>query len=268
MSSPVATSPLSACGRRIPVPASALGEWLSAIDDLAELKVTLRAVALLAPEPNRRGVPPSLSLYDLLDDDILRKVAILNSNAAISLALVAALRRGTLAATRCRGEVRFFLNDEYCRRYFERMGLSELAPTDAVGCEGHETAAIVNVPTVQAQPGRANIFALYEQHIGTYGHGVAEQLRAAEEEYPAAWIEYAFSIAAEHNARSWSYVNTILRRLVREGLPQGTVAANEHGEPGINSEANRREEYMEQYRRLFGPLPWESRDSQSSRNVA
>lgn len=251
-------------GRRIPVPANALSEWLVEIDDLAELKVTLRAVALLAPEPNRRGVPPSLSLYDLLDDRILQRTAILQSDEAIRQALAGALKHGTLVAARCLGEVRFFLNDDHCRQHLEKMRLTALAPADAVECQTHKMASTVSEPTVKTAPRRANIFTLYEQHIGTFGHGVAEQLKAAEEEYPAAWIEYAFSIAAEHKARSWSYVNTILRRLVREGLPGDKVVAHEHGKFGSDSEADRRAEYMDQYRRLFGSLPWESGDSEGS----
>ena len=255
-------------GRRIPVPANALGEWLAEIDDLAELKVTLRAVAMLAPEPNRRGVPPSLSLYDLLDDGILRRTAVLQSDEAIRQALAGALKHRTLVAARCRGEVRFFLNDDHCRQHLEKMRLSELAPADAVECQAYKMATTASESTVKTDDGRANIFTLYERHIGTLGHGVAEQLKAAEEEYPAAWIEYAFSIAAEHKARSWSYVNTILRRLVREGLPGDTVVAHEHGKPRDDSDANRRSEYVDQYRRLFGPLPWESGDDEPIRNIA
>ena len=59
---------LPANARRIPIPAAALGQWLADIDDLVELKVTLRALALLADEPRRRSLPPSIALDDLLDD--------------------------------------------------------------------------------------------------------------------------------------------------------------------------------------------------------
>ncbi len=246
--------------RKISIPAGVLGHWLAEIDDPAELKVTLRAVAVLAPEPNRRGVPPSLTLYDLLGDSILRQVSVLRDDGAIRQALAASLHRGTLVATRDRGEIRFFLNDDCCRRYFDKAGLSTLTATDAVGHQQAEMASIGSHSAVPTALPRANIFTLYEQHIGTFGHSMAEQLKAAEKEYPAAWIEYAFSIASEHNARSWSYVNTILRRLVREGLPNGAVVANEHGKFRNDSETNRREAVLEQYRRLFGQPEWESRE--------
>ena len=102
-----------------------------------------------------------------------------------------------------------------------------------------------------------NIFDLYERHIGTFGPAVADQLMAAEREYPAAWIEYAFSVAAQHNARSWPYVNTILRRLVHEGLPNGGSTLSRPGADAADTPAESREEMKAQYRRLFGALPWE-----------
>ena len=54
---------LPANARRIPIPAAALvGQWLADIDDIAELKVTLRVLALLATNPNAESVPPSIAL--------------------------------------------------------------------------------------------------------------------------------------------------------------------------------------------------------------
>lgn len=251
-----AKASLPANARRIPVPAAALGPWLAEIDDPTELKATLRAVALLAEGTHRRGVPPSVSLYDLLDDPFLAQGC---AGGTVRRGLAAALNRGTLLAARHRGEVCLFLNDDAGRRHLERAALRPLPPSDVLDGLA-ESAPIQQMPQTQSDAGRANIFSLYEKHIGPYGHSIAEQLKAAEEEYPASWIEYAFSIASEHNARSWSYVNTILRRLVREGLPDGAVVANEYGKFRNDSETNRREAVLEQYRRLFGRPGWESRE--------
>ena len=55
---------LPANARRVPIPAAALSQWLADIDDIVELKVTLRALALLADEPRRRSVPPFIALED------------------------------------------------------------------------------------------------------------------------------------------------------------------------------------------------------------
>ena len=249
------TAPLANDARRLPVPAVALGRWLAEIDDLSELKATLRAIGILAEGVHRAGVPPSISLNDLLDDYFLARGV--GAGDSIRSGIAAALGRGTLAAVRAGGEIRILLNDDAGRRYIQQAGLSRPSPADIAGRYG-DMVASRPPDTSDRDGGRANIFALYEQHIGPYGHNTAEQLRAAEEEYPAQWIEYAFATAVEHNARSWSYVSSILRRLVRDGLPEGNLSNYDDGKPGINSEANRRAEYLEQYRRLFGRLPWES----------
>ena len=258
MAQPGRTRSLPKDARRIPVPAAALEEWLAEIDDPAELKVALRVAGLLAAEPIRRNVPPSLSLDEVLDDDILRRATRLGSDSAIRQALAAALRRETLVATQVGGEVRLFLNDERCDEYLVKMQLPRLRAPDVAPLPIDETAAIGDQHTVPVTPRLANIFALYERHISTFGYSTAEQLKAAEEEYPMKWFEYAFATASEHGARSWSYVNTILRRLVREGLPEGTIDSHEHGKLGIDSEADSRTELLDQYRRLFGRPPWES----------
>ena len=251
--------------RRIPIPANLVGSTLADIDDLAELKLALRVAALLAVKTARRGVPPSLGLVELLDDAVLRQSSatetdgIATPDAAIRTALADNLRRETLSAIQDRGEIRIFINDQIFQQYRQGSGLKVLSH-DAVAGQSYAASALQHEPTFQPSTRLTNIFALYEKHIGTFHHGIAEQLRSAEEEYPAGWIEYAFAIAAEHNVRSWNYVNTILRRLVREGLPDGRIPTNEHGKFGSDPEANRSAEYMEQYRRLFGRLPWESED--------
>ena len=70
-----------------------------------------------------------------------------------------------------------------------------------------------------------NVFALYEENIGTITPLMAEDLQEAEERYPAAWLEAAFREAVENNKRSWRYVERILRRWETEGPdyeePQG-----------------------------------------------
>lgn len=62
-----------------------------------------------------------------------------------------------------------------------------------------------------------NIFALYEENIGTLTPLVAEELQEAEKRYPAPWVEAAFKEAVTNNKRSWRYVQTILNRWETEG---------------------------------------------------
>ena len=70
-----------------------------------------------------------------------------------------------------------------------------------------------------------NIFALYEENIGTITPLIADELREAEKRFPAPWVEAAFKEAVSHNKRSWRYVEKILSRWETEGpdyeKPQG-----------------------------------------------
>jgi DNA replication protein len=64
---------------------------------------------------------------------------------------------------------------------------------------------------------RPNIYQLYEQNIGLLQPLLADALLEAERDYPADWIEDAFRIAVENNARNWRYIDAILRRWAAEG---------------------------------------------------
>ena len=255
---------LPANARRIPIPAAALSQWLADIDDIVELKVTLRALALLADEPQRRSVPPSIALEDLLDDPVLAEAGLKGVENYALDGLAASVGRGTLVAIRDAGAMRVLLNDEDCRRYLLTAGVTELAAADLAGSVGPDALELLPQPPTSGDP-RANIFALYEQHIGPYGHSIAEQLRAAEEEYPADWIAEAIAVAAERNARSWRYIDAVLRgrkqeQQTRSGsgiINQSRDTSHEHGEPGSDTAPDSRTGYLDSYRRRYGRLPWE-----------
>ena len=255
---------LPANARRVPIPAAAVAQWLADIDDIVELKVTLRALALLAVEPGRRSVPPFIALEDLLDDPVLAEAQPGGVENYARSGLAAAVGRGTLAAIRNAGEMRILLNDEDCRRYVETAGVTELTASDLAVPAEDKTLEPLPQPPTTGEP-RANIFALYEQHIGPYGHSVAEQLKAAEEQYPAEWIADAITLASERNSRSWRYIDAVLRgwkqeRQTRSGTGitnQTRDASHEHGELGDNPAADRRTGYLDSYRRRYGRLPWE-----------
>ncbi len=254
--------PLPANARRIPIPAAAMAQWLADIDDIVELKVTLRALALLSETPARGPVPPGISLHELLDDPFLEAGI---DGTAIRQGLASAIARRTLLAVQSGGEVRVFLNDVGCRRYVETAGVTELTAADLTGPADANASEPLPQPPTTGEP-RANIFALYEQHIGPYGHSVAEQLRAAEEQYPADWIAEAIAVAAERNARSWRYIDAVLRgwkqerpTAYRTGMPErARDTSHEHGEPGRDTAPDSRTGYLDSYRRRYGRLPWES----------
>lgn len=56
-----------------------------------------------------------------------------------------------------------------------------------------------------------NIFQLYSENIGPLTPFISDALQDAEKRYPANWIEAAFKIAVERNARNWKYIDAILR---------------------------------------------------------
>ena len=256
---------LPANARRIPIPAAALSQWLADIDDLAELKVTLRALALLAEEPRRRSVPPSIALEDLLDDPVLAEAQLSGVENYSLNGLAAAVGRGTLAAIRDAGAMRVLLNDEGCQRYLQTGGVTSLTANDLTGPAGTNASEPLPQPTPTGEA-RANIFALYEQHIGPYGHSIAEQLRVAEEEYPADWIAEAIAVAAERNARSWRYIDAVLRGWKQERQTQTRDTSHEHGKPGRDTapDSLARYPYLESYWRRHGRLPWEPGEPERS----
>ena len=262
---------LPANARRIPVPAAALSQWLADIDDIVELKVTLRALALLADQPLRRRLPPSIALDDLLDDTFLASILSAAAWNPVTAGVAAAVGRGTLVAIRYGGSVRILLNDEGCHQYLRTSDIPRLSSADLIDRVNPDVSEPLPRPPTTGEP-RANIFALYEQHIGPYGHSIAEQLRAAEEEYPAEWIAEAIAVAAERNARSWRYVEAVLRGWKAEraiaagdGITKASRdSSHEHGKPRSDTapDSLARYPYLESYWRRHGRLPWEPGESE------
>ncbi len=189
-----------------PLPNLFFSELCPAIDDLAELKTTLHLFWLLA-----RARAPGIRASDLRADRTLMQ-SLAASEASPADALARALDRATARGTLLRlslpaddthaGDAVYFLNTERGRRAFEKM---EHAPHPAPTREPAATDT------------RPNIFALYEQNIGLLTPLLTEELKDAEQQYPAEWIADAFKIAVENNKRSWSYVRKILQRWQTEG---------------------------------------------------
>jgi DnaD/phage-associated family protein len=66
----------------------------------------------------------------------------------------------------------------------------------------------------QQQP----IYQLYESNIGIIVPMIKDTLDKAVREYPYLWIEHAVALAVKNNARSWRYVDAILRRWKVDGF--------------------------------------------------
>ena len=178
-----------------PLPNQFFSELLPAIDDLDELKVTLHVYWKIK---NRKAREPlSVSVNELLADEwLIRSIG----KSKLQSALESAVARGTLLRRKAEDDL-YFINDEAGRRAFEK--------TESIK------------PARKREPAQAterpNIFALYEQNMGMLTPMIAEELKDAEKEFPANWIEEAFKESVKHNKRNWKYVHAILKNWKTEG---------------------------------------------------
>ena len=237
----------------IPAPAPLFGPLLEQIDDIAELKVTLRGLWLLQ---QRRSGPRIIPLAEFLADrTLLRGLAGdgLDAAAEIRRGLRLAVRRGTWLLYRGSGNgngddggTAFALNNEAGRRAIARLreagGPPPYAPEDAPG----------EPPELD---GRPNIFALYEDNIGLLTPILAEELQEAESRYPRRWIQDAFAIAAADNKRNWRYIAAILRRWAAQGKDGWDGEEQDYGKSGGHPAAARRQKFVADYQRRWGQSP-------------
>jgi DnaD/phage-associated family protein len=181
------------------VPRPVFTDLIPIIDNLAELKLTLHVLWRLSQQ---RGKLRCLRFDDLASDRVLLSGLGEPATEALRSALHRAVERGTLLRAEApnghRAEDLYFANTPKGRAAVETIARG-------VWPEEIETA------------GRPNIFTLYEQNIGMLTPLIAEQLRDAEQTYPAAWIEDAFREAVSLNKRSWKYIHAILERWRTEG---------------------------------------------------
>ena len=193
-----------------PVPSPLFGPLLEQIDDLGELKCTLRVIWLLH---QKKGFPRSVTLNELLADRTLAKsLAHVDQRRDLRESMRLAVTRGTFleGTDKSSGETVYMLNSER-----DRAAMASVT-------EGRmRVGAGPDVDPWDATVERPNIFAMYEDNIGMLSPMIADELRDAEQLYPAAWIEDAFREAVENNKRSWRYVVRILERWAQEGRGDG-----------------------------------------------
>ena len=181
------------------IPEPAFTDLIPLIDDLAELKLTLHVLWRLGQQ---RGKVRYLRRADLASDQVLLSGLGDAPAEALSGALERAVERGTLlrVETSAGGtsEELYFANTPKGRAAVEAIGRGEW-------------------PDELESAGRPNVFTLYELNIGMLTPLIADELREAEQTYPAEWIEEAFREAVSLNKRSWKYIRAILERWRTEG---------------------------------------------------
>ena len=199
--------------RSTPVPNPLLGNLLEQIDDIAELKCTLRLIKLLH---EKKGFPRYVSHAELLADPVLARGLAAHPGgprAAVEDGMRLAVRRGVVIQASVGaggvGGMAYLLNTEAGRRAVERIGSVE------------DVGAADDLEPFDGPFERPNVFAVYEDNIGMLNPMIAEELKDAEDRYPQDWIEEAFREAVKSNKRSWRYVAAVLERWEREGRGDG-----------------------------------------------
>ena len=192
------------------IPDLFFSELLPQIDDLVELKVTLHVIWVLY---HRKGEPKWISQAELERDGMLLRSLVrtgADAEQALRSGLAKAVQRGVLLCVRgespSASHVWYLLNSAKGRETLEALRVGRLSLPDS-------QLAVEDRPL----PEKLSIFALYEQNIGPLQPIIAEQLEEAQQLYPEDWVEEAFRIAAENNARNWRYVRAILERWHSQG---------------------------------------------------
>jgi len=196
----------------VSLPASFFSELLPAIDNLAELKLTVYCLsAIQQKEGNRRY----LRLAELESDETLAQTLaletgappgvlrrILNRTVARGAFLEAAIDPGA-------GLERLYIpNDERGQSLYQQIQLGEWRPSAA--------------DDIEVLPPRPSIYGLYEDNIGALTPMIVDSIKDAEATYPSDWIEEAMRLAVEGNKRNWRYIMAILERWQQEGRGRET----------------------------------------------
>lgn len=191
------------------IPRPVFTDLIPIIDDLAELKLTLHVLWRLSQQ---RGKVRYVRFHDLASDRVLLSGLGEAPAETLRAALNRAVQRGTLLqADPPEG-------GEQEALYFANTPRGRAAVDTIAGGEWPDEVEIAERP---------NVFSLYEENIGVLTPLIADELREAEEIYPAAWIEEAFREAVSLNKRSWRYIHAILERWQTEGKDDSAARSDE-----------------------------------------
>lgn len=193
-----------------PIPNLFFASVLSKIDDLAELKVVLHIFWAVY---RKKEYPKFVTFDELASDRTLMTGLAEGGVNTLERGLERAVERGLLLALELEGDDTphrlYFVNTESDRQAVEKIRMEEISVGALPSAE----------PVSQEAPD--DVFSLYENNIGVLTPLVADRIKEAEALYPAAWISEAIEEAVNHNARSWSYIEAILRSWEAQGKDSG-----------------------------------------------
>lgn len=187
------------------VPTQFFLELLPKIDTLHELKITLFAFYLLN---QFEGEQRYLIREDFAESEpFMEGLKLLGDSADFLLddGLEKAVLRGTLLKISYGEKTLFFLNSPKGRTAVARLEQGEWTPDAFLHLTG------------KADLFRPNIYQLYEENIGPLTSLMADILKDSEREYPYEWILDAIEQAVVNNARSWRYIEAILKSWKENG---------------------------------------------------
>lgn len=198
----------------VTIHAQFISEVVPMIDDLAELKVCLFCYyALLQKEGQYRYLTRADFAGNVELMEGLRTVGE-NTETILDDALDKAVQHGFLLSKAIlqdnNQQQLYFMNTEKSRAALRELDEGTWQPLEQ--------------QDVEILPDRPNVYALYEKNIGMLTSSIAEELKAAEQDYPAHWIAEAFEIAVTNNVRKWSYIRKVLERWHNEGKDPITTA--------------------------------------------
>jgi DNA replication protein len=121
----------------------------------------------------------------------------------IASGLAKAVQRGSLIESRHEADVFYFLNSPRGRAAAEAFAKGDW----------RKSAQVKSAPPME----RPNVFKLYEENIGPLTPLIADTLKNAEETYSEEWVSNAINEAVVNNARSWKYIDTILKNWKKDG---------------------------------------------------
>lgn len=238
-----AASPFPRGVQFTPVPNPLLAGLLEEIDDIAELKVTLRVVWAL----HRKKSPlPYVTANELCSDRSVASMLDVTGNElerSVGTSLELAVKHGTLLAVPATesGETRYLLNTEPVRAALVRKGVELPKQAERQAGSGVETQQSESRPELHQ-----GVFKVYEENIGVMSPLIAESITTALQEHPESDVIDAIKVAVEANARSWKYVTAVLRRWAVDGRDTREIRGSD-GKPERYSEANRSDEFIERY---------------------
>jgi DNA replication protein len=183
------------------LPEAFFTDLMPAIDDLAELKVTLYAFWYIQ---QLDGDIRFMKLSEMRKDTVLRTALEQLDKPGMVIeilddALGKAVTRGTFIMIDEPGRDRYyFINTSRSQSIVDGYRKGQWKPWS------------VDQQPVGLDLARPDIFKLYEQNIGLITPLISEQLRLAEAEFPPEWIADAIKIAVDNNVRRWSYISRIL----------------------------------------------------------